>query len=110
VRDVCLRGGLTDFSSVLSEPLVYVPQDSVVPGLLTIADLPDLAAAVPTCRLEGMVDGVNRAMADKAVREAYNAPAGSRAKGDRMGLIVGNTHGSAIRWIKVSFTPAPAPD
>lgn len=63
--DVCavyVRGGLSDFQSVVAEQFVYIPHDVVIPGVLTFGDLPDLAAAVAPrpLRLDDLVDGFNR--------------------------------------------------
>lgn len=62
IRSVDVTRGLTDFRSTLSSPYVYVPHDVIVPGLLTVCDLPDLVdalAPIPVRRTEG-VRGDNR--------------------------------------------------
>ncbi|MGB2819859.1 MAG: acetylxylan esterase, partial [Phycisphaerae bacterium] len=62
VAAVCVRGGLSDFQSVLESQFVYIPHDAVVPGVVTTGDLPHLAAALAPrpLRLEGLLDGLNR--------------------------------------------------
>jgi len=76
--DVCAvyaRGGLSDFASVLAEPFVYIPPDAVIPGVLTIGDLPDLAAALAPrpLRMDGLVDGFNRVRPAAVARGVYHA-------------------------------------
>ena len=63
VRAVYARGCLTRVLSVLDEPFCHVPRDAIVPGLLTVSDLPDVVAALAPLpiRLEASVDGMNRA-------------------------------------------------
>ena len=62
VRCVYGHGGLARFRSILDSPFVYVPHDMVVPGMLGVCDVPDLAAALGASRvrLDGDVDGLNR--------------------------------------------------
>ena len=58
------RGGLVSFASVLEDRFCYIPLDAVVPGILEIGDLPDVAAAIaprPVLR-QSLVDGRNRAL------------------------------------------------
>jgi hypothetical protein len=62
VRAVYVRGGLTGFRSVLERHLVSIPHDVVLPGVLAVGDLDDVAAALaprPVARV-GPVDGGNR--------------------------------------------------
>jgi hypothetical protein len=56
------RRGLTAYSSVLEDAFAYVPNDIIVPGILEVADVPDIAAALSPrpLLLEGFVDGRNR--------------------------------------------------
>lgn len=91
VRAVYVRGGLSDFASVLESPFCFVPHDVVVPGVLTVGDLCDVAAALApraVC-LEGMVDGLNRIVPDAELAGRYEpartafAAAGAT---DRLGL------------------------
>lgn len=59
------RGGLASYQSLLQSQFCYVPHDAVVPGAITVGDLPEIAAALAPqpLRLEGSVDGVNRLVA-----------------------------------------------
>ncbi len=63
VQGVAVRRELDSYLSVLADRFCYVPQDAIVPGILEIADLPDIAAALGPrgVRLEAPVDGRNRA-------------------------------------------------
>jgi hypothetical protein len=73
VRAVYVRGALAGFRSVLEGPLALIPHDAVLPGVLTTGDLSDVAAALAPrpVRLEGLVDGSNRRLGERAVREMY---------------------------------------
>jgi hypothetical protein len=64
VRAVAARGGLVSYLSVLQDRFSYVPQDIIVPGILEIADIPDLIAAIaPRAELiDGAVDGRDRTL------------------------------------------------
>jgi hypothetical protein len=62
VRAVAVRNGLVSYLSILDDRFTYVPQDIIVPGILQIGDLPDVAAVLAPrpLLLEGLVDGRNR--------------------------------------------------
>jgi hypothetical protein len=62
---------------VLDSPFVQVPHEAIVPGLLQVGDLPDLAAALAPRQLtfESLVDGRGRLVPPKIATEIY-APAG----------------------------------
>jgi hypothetical protein len=76
VRAVHVRGGLSDYQSVLQGSFCYLPHDVVVPGALATGDLCDLAGALAPCpvRLEMMVDGLNRVVSPATLTRIY-APA-----------------------------------
>jgi len=61
VRAVATRHGLVSFRSVLSDRFTYVPQDVIVPGILEVADIPDVIAALSPrpVLVEQSVDGRN---------------------------------------------------
>ncbi|MBL8795090.1 MAG: acetylxylan esterase [Planctomycetia bacterium] len=69
IRAIHARGGLGSYQSVLQGPCCYLPHDAVIPGVLTIGDLPELTAALAPrpLRLEGVVDGFNRPAAGEAL-------------------------------------------
>ena len=77
VAAVYVRGGLSDFLSVLSSPFVYIPPDAVIPGVLTAGDLPDLAAALAPrpLRIDALVDGLNRRRSQPSPDELYRPAA-----------------------------------
>ena len=68
VSAVAARGGLVSFRSVLEDRFSHVPQDIAVPGILEIADIPDIVAAQTSrpMRLEALVDGRNRTVREGA--------------------------------------------
>ena len=62
VKAVLARGGLESYASALRSPFLHVPHDAIVPGALLAGDLPALATAVGRrLKLEGQIDGLNRA-------------------------------------------------
>ncbi len=73
IHAVRVRGGLVGYSSLLGSPFCHVPYDVVVPGVLMVGDLADVAAelAPRPVRLEGMVDGLNRKVAVREVERVY---------------------------------------
>lgn len=62
IRATYSRGGLSDYQSLFESTFTYLPFDAVVPGVLGVGDLPDLAAVLAPrpLRLESLVDGTNR--------------------------------------------------
>jgi hypothetical protein len=70
VRGVAAQGGLASYLSVLENRFCYVPQDAIVPGILEVADIGDIAAALSPRRvlIEGFVDGRNRSLTDSEVQ------------------------------------------
>jgi hypothetical protein len=76
IRAVLVHGGLGSYLSALDGPFCYVPHDAVIPGVLAVGDMSDLAAALAPrpLRMEAMVDGLNRALSAAAL-DATFAPA-----------------------------------
>ena len=70
---VYTRGSLVGYESLLASPFVYQPADSLIPGLLTVGDLCDVAAALAPRPLlmEGLVDGVNRPVGREELEKVY---------------------------------------
>lgn len=62
IRAIYIHGGLTGYASLLDEPFFYQSADSIIPGLLSVADLCDLVAALAPRPLlmEALVDSCNR--------------------------------------------------
>lgn len=73
VAAMCVDGGLIAFCDVLDSPFTYVPLESVVPGLLTVADAADLAAAAAPrpLQMSRCVDAMNRRVAADDVANRY---------------------------------------
>jgi dienelactone hydrolase len=86
---VYAEGGLGEFRSLLTSPIVLIPFDVVIPGILTTGDVSDLAAGLaPTALcLTGLVDQFHQPVAlgsasgdiMAAVQEAYRDSASAEA-------------------------------
>ena len=99
---VYVRGGLCDFASVVSEPFVYIPSDAVIPGVLTIGDVPDLAATLAPrpLRMDGLVDGFNRLRTAAEVRDIYRpAQQDYNRAGAADRLVIHDTATSRATWL-----------
>ena len=104
---VYVRGGLSDFTSVVSEQFVYIPPDAVIPGVLTIGDLPDLAAmlAPRPLRMDGLVDGFNRLRTAAEVRDIYRpAQQDYNRAGAADRLIIHDTTTPPAKWLMKQLT------
>ena len=93
IQAVYVHGGLINYATLLDQPFVYQPADSVIRGLLRTADLPDIVAALAPrpLRMGGLVDGCNRQVNQKQVEETYHSAraAYSQAeKADRLSIEV----------------------
>jgi cephalosporin-C deacetylase-like acetyl esterase len=106
VRSVYARGGLAELRSMLGSPMVYAPHDALVPGALTVGDLPDLVAALAPrpVRLEGLLDAFNRAIPEAALRAAYGEAFGEyRKAGKASELAVGTSPHSAREFVSATL-------
>ena len=76
VRVIYAHGALSDYASALEMPVTYLPADAVVPGVLSLGDLGDLAGVLAPrpLWLDAPVDGVNRAVSKNELAKRY-APA-----------------------------------
>jgi hypothetical protein len=74
VRTVAVRGGLVSFSSMLRSNFSYVPQDVIVPGILEVGDIPDIAAALAPrpLLLSHMVDGLDAWFRDQNSKQNFD--------------------------------------
>jgi dienelactone hydrolase len=72
LRTIVVRGGLIGYLSILDDAFAYVPEDVVVPRILEVGDLSDVAATLAPrpLLLEGLVDGKNRLAEEPALRSA----------------------------------------
>jgi len=104
VRVVYARGGLISFESVLQSQFTYLPHDVIIPGVMTVGDLCSITAALAPrpVRLEGLVNGLNRRAALKAVAAEYEPArqAYMLAKSSRHLVMVDRAGDSAIaQWL-----------
>jgi dienelactone hydrolase len=81
VVSVAARGGLVSFAAMLATPFFQVPHDMLVPGLLEVGDVADLAAALAPLplRFEAPVDGRNRAVSEADLADALRPAADAYA-------------------------------
>src|SRR5690606_1498877 len=73
VAAVAGSGGLVSFMSTLDDRFCHIPQDVVVPGILEITDLGEIAAFIAPrpLLLENMVDGLNKKASQRAMEQEY---------------------------------------
>jgi dienelactone hydrolase len=73
VNAIAARRGLVAYSSVLEDQFAYVPNDVIVPGILEVADVADIAAALSPRPLliESFVDGRNRVVREAELHERF---------------------------------------
>jgi hypothetical protein len=73
LRAVYVRGGLSEYRSILHSPFCYVPHDVLVPGGTLVGDLPLIVAALAPkpLRLEACVDGLNRSVPLNGLTKTY---------------------------------------
>lgn len=101
VKAVLGRGGLASYVTILDAPAFYVPHDAIVPGVLEVTDLPDLAAALAPMplRLEAFVDGRNRPADDETVAAAFAPVRQSYAAKPEALHLSATTRFDAGRWL-----------
>jgi len=102
VRAVAVRGGLLSYASVLRDRFCYVPLDSIVPGILEVADTADLVSALAPrpVLLARLVDGRNRpATAQEAVLEYRMALSGQLTITEKA------SDAEFAEWIRAQETP-----
>jgi dienelactone hydrolase len=73
VSAVAAQGGLDGYLSILGDAFAYVPMDIIVPGILKIGDIADIAAAIAPrpALLEGFVNGRNEVLSAGPMSEAF---------------------------------------
>jgi hypothetical protein len=102
VTAVAASGGLVGFRSVLDDPFCFLPHDTVVPRVLTVGDLGDVAAALAprVLRVDRAVDGRNVRVSAEALGKAYE-PARAAYRDARAGdrLALGDARQSVGRWL-----------
>lgn len=107
VRAVYVHGGLSGYDSLLASPFCYVPHDALIPGALKVGDLADVVAALAPrpVRLHGLVDGLNRLIADDALAKTYELARKAYAKTEsKLQMLAGEAaDDSAASWILLSI-------
>ncbi|MGC1243750.1 MAG: acetylxylan esterase, partial [Chryseosolibacter sp.] len=73
VSVVAASGGLISFMSVLEDRFSHVPQDVIVPGMLTVTDLGEIASLIAPrpLLLRKMVDGRNKLVPVERMEKEY---------------------------------------
>jgi len=81
VSAAAAHGGIVGYASLLDHWACCVPHDVIVPGILRVADVADIVAALaPTpVRLTGLVDGLNRLAMPEQIAETLGSGAPSSA-------------------------------
>lgn len=103
VRCVVARGCLADYQSLLQSPFTYVAFDAVVPGALTVGDLPGLATGLAPrgVWIASAVDGVNqRVPADELTRLYAPAAQAYKSAGKANSLTFEDpSSGTLAKWL-----------
>jgi dienelactone hydrolase len=109
VRAVYVRGGLSSFRSVFELPLVYIPHDVVVPGLLTAGDVEDVTAALApkAVRLDHMVDGLNRAVPPEQLQAQYARAQAVYQQAGVLEQLSLDSRATAGQWLLAALGVAP---
>ena len=103
VRAVVAGRSLISYASVLKDRFAYVPHDVVVPGILEVADVADIIAALDRrgVRVEGAVDGRNRALTEPEVRSELRVA----ERGQTPPLVVENSGGpDTVNWMTAQWS------
>lgn len=103
VRAVFAQGGLSDYQSVLQGQFCYLPHDAIVPGILTIGDLPETAVALAPrpLWLAGLVDGHNQEVSAKELARRYDSARAvyGRLTADRLRVSGKPREEEIVRWL-----------
>ncbi|MGH9327969.1 MAG: acetylxylan esterase [Terriglobia bacterium] len=85
VRAVAVHSGLASYLSILDDNFAYTPADVVIPGILKVGDIADVAAALTPRPLlfKGLVDSQDQLVSDPGLRRqlepVYEAYRGTSA-------------------------------
>jgi len=102
VSAIAARRGLAAYLSVLDDQFAYVPNDVIVPGILEVADVPDIAAALSPRPLliENFVDGRNRVVGEAGLPERFAQVIQSyRASPSQLRIRSESQEPSLARWL-----------
>jgi hypothetical protein len=111
IRALYAHGGLASFRSLLDSPFCYVPHDTIIPGALTAGDLCDIAASLAPrpMRLDGWVDGLNRAVSADTFTKTFDSARKAYRSGsveDRLQLEAGTKSSESVpHWLLRQLTP-----
>jgi cephalosporin-C deacetylase-like acetyl esterase len=101
IKAVYINGGLVNYLTLLDGQFCYVPHDAIVPGAVTVGDLPHVIASLAPrpLRLQNLVDGRNRKMSlELATRSLAPAFEVYRAEGVADRLAIDGKEGAA-EWL-----------
>jgi cephalosporin-C deacetylase-like acetyl esterase len=106
LRAVVIRGGLSDYASILKDAFPYIPADVVIPGIADAGDLPDVMAAIAPrpLWLQGTIDGKNRPMDDKTMRETLAIVYARYSKSPGNLNIPAGKHSEFADWLRLRLT------
>lgn len=103
IEAVTVHGGLTGFQDVLTSPCCYVPHDVVIPGVLSVGDVSDLAATIAPrpLRLDGLVDGLNRRQSAQQVAIKYTVATAAYERANvSQRFVVAEDGASIADWLR----------
>jgi pimeloyl-ACP methyl ester carboxylesterase len=107
VRALAIRGGLSDYKSILNDAFPYVPADVGVPGVLDCGDLPDIMASVAPLPLwlDRLVDAKNRPLSKGTINVAL-APVHIAYRDAVTRLAIHSEAAAGLSaWLKAQLTP-----
>jgi len=102
VQAVAVHRGLVSFASILDSNFSYVPQDVIVPEILEVGDIADVAAALAPRALfvKGSVDGQDRLVSSSRLHQdlqpVYDAYQGAAAAG--LSILAGEGPSGISAW------------
>ena len=109
IQGIYIASVLSRFESVLSSPHVYVPHDVVVPGVLTVGDLSDVASMIAPRPLQitALVDGLNRPLSIAQLRQVHTPTVASyrQLKAEDQLTLGGDS--TPAEWLRALRTSKP---
>lgn len=96
IKEVVLERSLVSWSDVLEKGISRDQLGNVVPGVLQVYDLPDLAARLAPCpmRIESPVDAMGQPISASEMQHAYAACVKAYGSSNRLELRAGRSTGS----------------
>jgi cephalosporin-C deacetylase-like acetyl esterase len=107
MRALAIRGGLSDYKSILNDAFPYVPADVVVPGVLDCGDLPDIMASVAPLPLwlDRLVDAKNRPLSKDTINVALATVRSAYRDAVTRLAIHSEAAAGLSAWLKAQLTP-----